>query len=865
MKKHKKHLLAFSSAMFFTMLMGSCGADRVSSDSSTGGSGEVPVDPADKENTIGDAFDPSRPDFGEDFDFDDDYEPLPPPDDNITYKLTFRDGDESPVKFKGGLTEVELKANRKLTTEDFEIADIGRELEGLAVYDAEGETYTTVSLENFAMPRNDTVIFPYWGPAKTFHKTKLSEGKSEGFNFDGVPGDFVGTSETLGTVQNIFRTTDVVINGDPKNNGYPERGVRVDSEVNGRAGSAFRFDTTRKAYDYDWTKENNDFVFQYNVENYGAEAINLNLWQINASSEYKNNQLDQRPHIDIELEPGEVKTLTLKDHEGTNGNFLTYVTVEEDLGAGLHLGISMTAKLDTIIPEDKTVKVGLDLPAGITVADSYVRDQHVNAVLAVPTAEQITNNSGREILGWYLKDSGELINEKTLVLNKDFTIVPYLASATGEDVVFGYRDDSGTTGTVGPDYFGKMINFNNEADVKNESYDKEIRALWTNKTEFADYERWQRLAFPNALHKDDYFRIISRRPIEAKTYIFKYTIVNHGDEAMKFKLHQVASQDKIGPNSGAVASDSITLAPKEKREITIENTYTASNNNTMLLFVLEDELSKADFSVRMNISEPVARRTLTIGGSSSVTFSNGSKTISADNGTKLPDLINLPEGRQIEGWVDENGAEVDLSSWKMPSGDLTVYPYFAAKEGYTRVWLSSGQGGGTPNNCAGGVTEGNFSNIGSSGTSGFENIKADKKTVVKGANGIDEKGVIVQYNANMNVGGQFRYITSGGDATKPGQPGRIEAGTHGFIYNFENRGEEKIDFDVWMVNAGVDTTSCTDNYFTVTLEPGQATTVEITPTYKGGNNNYLTLFRSKVALEKNLKMAVSMSVRYNVK
>lgn len=875
--KKGKILLACSSAVFILSLVVGCSenidltSDTITKqDANTDSSVDSGEDNKELEDaTISDAYENTRPDYGNEFDYDSEYEPLPPPDDNKTYVLSFRDGDNSPVKFKGGKSSIELKANAKLTIDDLEVTDVGRTLAGFAILSESGDSSDSISLDSFAMPRRDTVIYPYFGVSQGYTKLNIGSGQGSKFNFDTVPGDFHLDDEDKGLKQNIFYKGNVVVSGDIAKGGYSELGARIDSDVNAKADSAIRLDTKREPIT-DGTSPHN-FEFLYNFENFGDTSINLNLWQINASSEYKVGKgYETRPHIDIELEAGESTTLNLKDYIGKNGNFLTYIVLEEDLTGGLHLGMSMSAKVleDDPDPVEKKGIIKLDLPEGVTV-NGFTEEQLVDTPVTVPTANQITNTTGRKILGWYVKGSNAVVDNYLRVTEQGFTICPYFDAKEGRKVTFLYREDSGNTGICKPDYFGKVSEIGSGVD--NPDYDD---TLFTAEAEFADYQKGTRLTYPKALKKDDYFRCLSLGAVEANVdYEFIYEIKNNGTDVFKFKAYQVASKNNITEESGATSSESITIEAGKTQTVRIRNNFKSSNINSMVIFVLEQDMSKLDIGVNFAIKEVTSepdpdpvKATLSIGGGSTVTFENEATSLELVAGSSFPNVTNLPDGRTIAGWLNANGEKVDLTNWKMPEVATTLTPYFSAQEGYDRVWIGTGQHYGKANNFTGSL-DGSLSKweaTAKEGT-GYNNSLDSAKTIVKGSNGVAEEGIRIKYNGSMITGDQFRLNTSTGDASIDGQPGPVNAGNHSLIYNFENRGTAKISFSLWMVNTQNDKTSVENNEFEVVLEPNESTTVVVNPTYtnESSNKNLLTLFEAKEDMPANLDLAVSMSIKYN--
>ena len=199
---------------------------------------------------------------------------------------------------------------------------------------------TEVDADSFAMPANALTIYPYFDSASGFTAPNIGSGANNKYNTDGLDGkDGVQTSSFyVGNTVNI--TEGVLVEGG--DNGYTEKGIGVSVANNITAGSGLRFDTK-----YSVTG-GSDYTFRYNFENKGTSEISLKVYQINASSEYKNGNMnmattDRTPGV-IELAAGESMELEITfSHANNNGNVMTYFVAADDM-SGMNLAFSMSVK-----------------------------------------------------------------------------------------------------------------------------------------------------------------------------------------------------------------------------------------------------------------------------------------------------------------------------------------------------------------------------------------------------------------------------------------------------------------------------------------------------------------------------------------
>lgn len=814
--------------------------------------------------TIHDAYEQNRPNYDEKFDYESGYVPIEPP--PLDMDVTVRLAENSPFKFADGTSELKTKGGTPLTSEDFDLSQIdeNREVLGFVMTDKDGKE-SLVNFENFSVPYIETVtLSPYFDTEKGYTSVSIGSGKNGYFNYDYVPGS-ISANKTIS-----MNPTAVVAGGV---GGYSELGVVMTEPSAITYGSALRLDSKFSVAD--------GVVYEvvYNYENKGTSDIHLQGYQISSSTEYRGQTAyESRFRQDIDLAPGESTRVVGQYKLGKNGNLLTYIVASDDMENGMVLGMSMAIKAteleepETVSPPKPVAKasVTLKLPTGFTVSDDFVKEGVVGENLPLPSQEQITNNTGKELEGWYTTaadGSISFVTASTKLSRKGATVSPHFKRGDDAQALV-----AGAARNL-PDYYGNLSDMDLDYTA-----DAEKMAWFTAADSVIDGVRARTYSHSATLEKDDYFRLLTtcgtsggQTGITAgHTYDFIFDFTNLGTTSLSFKVAQIQGTIKLDESEGAVYSDTVTLAAGESKKVVVTIKLQNNNANAMTVFVMQQAAENMKLGIVMGkvnkgiVVDPNVKYNLTLAGDADVSFAGGVKTIETSAGVKVSDLINNNTGRTIAGWYDDNNTYA--KDFVMPEKALTITPYFEAADGFSRLWAMSGKASGLPNNISG--FGGGTWSVTASGSAGYGSTLESAKTVVKGENGLNEMGVLLQYKGDAvsaAAGSGFRFDTALGTAGAGGAPGKLPdaGGTHTFIMNFENRGTTAIKLNGWIVNSGTDKTSCTNNAFTLDLQPGEFTTVTISPTYTKGNGNQLTYFELAEALNANLALAVSLSVRYN--
>ena len=260
----------------------------------------------------------------------------------------------------------------------------------------------------------------------------IGSGANSKYNTDTVPGEF-----TEHAASGLTGTSSGAMIGGGEDGFAMGGGLIVTDSQPLTAGAAVRFDTTCAI-------SGGVYEFIYNVQNFSDDAIELSIYHISASSEYKSGggyyAYESRYRMAASLEPGESTALSGQYSLGSNSNALTYIVIENDvsnLNLGLTLGYRTLDAEEPVNPEPEPfnnyTKVTLDLPENFTVS-GYEEDQRAGKRLAMPSADSITNNTGSALIGWKLirNDNGQSVDasESVRVPLNGGKLVPVLAEST---------------------------------------------------------------------------------------------------------------------------------------------------------------------------------------------------------------------------------------------------------------------------------------------------------------------------------------------------------------------------------------------------------------------------------------------------
>lgn len=859
----------------------------------------VPVDPGGNTSVIiNDAYDWNEDGTGSTRpDLDDDYVPMVPP---TVYTVTI--SEDSGIKFSNGKSSVTLSVGQSLNlkAEDFDANTLGgRTVAGVAVLNDSGVIRAFSALEDFN-PTSSVTITPYFSPAK---------GNGVTFGSDNVASPFYneqGTNVANNSAYAISNELAII-------DGYMGNMIACGHELG--AGSYFRT-LSRCAI-----TANSTHVFRYTYVNYGEETVKFTVYQMQTGSDWSNTSASIEAGT-VELQPGESESVSVKIRLlNDNNNAITVTRLLNDV-KGFTLGVVMTEENTTLTPTDVTVS--FKLPDGFTVSDGYERNVKTGDKLKLPTSEQITNNTGHNLLGWVYSNSNETPAVEGTIIIGNITLEPLLSENVKIVFVdmpegFAVSDSYRTTLQKGdtfrlPD--SSLIQNNTDRKFLYWEYEEggrvvdgysltekmlRIRPVFAENVTISfelpegisitdDYDRTQpkgdKIVLPTAEQtvNDTPRRVLGWKDSEGNT-VDGDTVLD-GDITLIPELSQVVTVTLDLPAGITVSKDYKTVVesgtalvlPSEGQ---IVNT---TEHNIVGWKDSDDNAVDGQTTVMSDITiSPVLSETATI----TVSLPSG-LTLSPDFQTKAETYDKLvvpteaqisgelPNGRKIEGWyivgnLDENTSVTETNvideNTVIKDTDITVAPFFSRMNGTATLCNFGNDTDGKAlvfanDNLPSYIN----SNGGTVGTDGKDFIGAPTRSyenttaVGGGEDGYAELGIVFGFNGTVKSGGKFRTSTV---ISKPDTGAAVVSTktNHTLYFNFENFGSEALDFSVQGVNSG---SSAEGPQKRVQLTPGESTRVSFTVNYSQGSaNRNILLFFTMNGDTENMRLGVAIDVVLN--
>ena len=312
-----------------------------------------------------------------------------------------------------------------------------------------------------------------------------------------------------------------------------------------------------------------------------------------------------------------------------------------------------------------------------------------------------------------------------------------------------------------------------------------------------------------------------------RTYKFDYTFVNYGEQTLIFKAIAVQTVYEMTEEKGAVISDEITLAKGEKKTVTLTIKLANKNKNAMLCIVCPEANADAKLGMtatKTNADASEHMHTLTLGDGVNATFENGLKTATVEWGGAMPKVVFSDASFTAGGWYEKDNEAVFFrkDGFIMPDRDITVLPL---KESVGTV-ISFGY----KHDYASNLTYDPATRKGSV----VDGKKGEEITLVPTATGTAKIRFQSGFGSKKTLDGMtFHYI-------------------------IENRGETKVKFTLYQVNAG--TTLIAGAEAVVELEAGAVKSFDIKMPANGySNNNALSYFVFTIDEAKPITLGISLS------
>ncbi len=287
-----------------------------------------------------------------------------------------------------------------------------------------------------------------------------------------------------------------------------------------------------------------------------------------------------------------------------------YIVGDEDktpIVEGETIVESSAVTIAPILEEKSYATISLQLPTGFTVSSEYNTEGVIGDDVTVPTTAQITNNTGRTLLGWYMQKDGALvkvIDSNDIALPSSGAVLYPLLSSDCNLIANSEKHAQGSTAAVA-DAGTAQPNTTRGA----EDYYSYSTVFNTN-----DFTEEYRLTHA-ALSSGNWFRLNTQSNItggfvSGKSYDFTYKLTNYGTTSISFTLWNCTNGWNI------TGSGNNTPSHKESKTVTIAagETVTVSFNgftyninvaggNFISLFVIDGTIDKLALGVRINLVE----------------------------------------------------------------------------------------------------------------------------------------------------------------------------------------------------------------------------------------------------------------------
>ena len=906
MKKRNKIFLSIFSFAFIGSLLVGCGGTTPEEETPGGETTQEPTEgETGEEETeqaqIDDVYDwnedysgSTRPDFGNDFDYDSEYEPdVPVLDAKVEVKTDLPEGIRFTDEYAALLKDVPVRENLDLPTEEDVINETGLKIGGWLLYSPENDTYSRAGDTLYIDGRTEYVLTCYLveedcDAAMPFRRTNDGKTISD-------PTVYIPATETEGASLGEALTLDGDFNYSKEYKIGDKYGKRL-TYSGTLENTYFRFFSSDPNKEYVIPREGGWYRVNYTLQNFSDEEITLQLSQIPGTNRYFDADGGKTSEF-VTLKAGESVDISLEnflenDPWNTSGNlqqrhFITGVVITNAVSK-MDLGFAMSYKTieSPVDPDPEPSFENFD----ITFGNDLVTYDGANKVtvdsedFAYPANSDLTLSSkvtgGKTIAGWYYYSDGNKVKVNDLAsleATSAMTVYPYFSTETGyTNVFFG----SGKNGSI-PNSSGSK--FAAKPDGLNDNWIKARFSPTDNATVVNGKDnvamigstiKYTQQASGEELKSGDYFRYDTKvAPLPnveiGKTYSYIYNFENFGKERVSFTLQQI--NNGIDPESSTNNKITVTLDPGTSgtarlNNVTVNKTYNnAPNGNTLSLITIQSEsLSSLNLGISLSMKEgqdetpaiteidttnpSVNYPTVTIGNSNLLTSTSGF-SFELDGETTLPGNdafsanTDLTDGRTLAGWFydDASGRHTleNLSSLQNSETDVIVYPYFGNVPGYNQLDLCNEQEDRTPANYF-------FAANPNPNEEHKEYIKAHFSpiklgTLVNGTDGVAEIGSRIACDTQIVKGDYFRLNSTGPHPKYDATNDVLSGHTYSFIFNLENFGDERISLQINQINSGVDLTSTTNNQATVTLDPGCSGTIRLNVTYKGNNTNLLTL------------------------
>ena len=308
-----------------------------------------------------------------------------------------------------------------------------------------------------------------------------------------------------------------------------------------------------------------------------------------------------------------------------------------------------------------------------------------------------------------------------------------------------------------------------------------------------------------------------------------YIVQNQGAEALDLDIARTkSSSDAFNPNNDQI---NIMLQPGERTSFTLTQ---VGSHDTLITGVRVRNSTASEFKLAMTqyiVAGDHSQETegdVFVRLKGDVMFADGTTYKMLAAGSKLPEVVltgeNVGKEDTFLAWQDKEGNAYARSTFVVPEEDITLYPLFTqptVRNGYGKLLLGSGNQGGDQFAPEGGLVGNYTARATKSGNTFIGTEYALTMTFATPATpSTDPTG----------TGSAFRMLTGYS----------CNSGKTKYTYTLRNDGNRSFSFELYHRDSSSDTSAV--EAVTITLQPGEVTTVSITRNYTS-NNNMITHIR----------------------
>lgn len=772
----------------------------------------VPPEGGGSNVNINDAYDwnedetgSTRPDLG------DGYEAAVPPKATL---ITIAEG--SGVKFKGGENNFSLTIGEKIKPSDFDEATLGgHKVEGFAILDEDGAIDSFISLNDYVAAGAAVTVLPYFAPEK---------GESALFGSKKI-GDYYFAADGTDLDDN---TEYAIASGNALIENLIAKRISIKKPL--EKGSYFRSVTVAKR------ETGKTYTYNFGFKNYGESAVSFTVYQMFAGYDWETPTNRVASDV-ITVEPGEYKTVAIKvRNTKKDENTLTLIKLEED-AEKVELGITMSV-------DDNTVKapatITLKLPENFKVASSYNTNVMTGDALVLPSAAQINNRTGHNLLGWVYSNSNQTAVTEGTRIKGDITIEPVLT----EDAIISFT--------------GLPEGFTIKPEYETLKQTGDTLVLPT-KEQISNTTRHNLLYWEYAEGG-----VVADKTIITESVTLKPVFTKDVTVTLELPAGITVSEEYVrlfqeGDKLVLPAAEHITNTLPNKIIRWVDKSGNPVDEKTVLNadITIKPELSK---SATVNVILPAG---LTLADDYITQVQTGDTLVLPTNEQIKGEIA---DGREIIGWYEVgNGNRILSGDVVVTDANMKIAPYFTRRAGTAVMQdfddktidgkplvFCNNQTNNKPMDAYGEAKKDNFTAI---------TDKYNNTTPIGGGNGgYAELGNFLKYSGTLAAGDAFRAAAMVSHNNNGATVVALNK-QHTFYYNFENLGTSALHLSIQGVNSGTNVEGPVSD---IKLAPGESTCITFNVTYTKGsaNRNVIAYFKVIEAVT-DMKLGISINVVLN--